>query len=455
MRWLLLKDLQILRRSPLLVALLVIYPIVIAVLFGAGALRRPGEAEGGVRQPRAARRQPVPRRRSHARRDDYAGAAVRLDRPDQRHSREEAIAKVRVRRGAGRAGDPRGRDRAAAGMLGLGGGDAADGRGLLQRRGPGEAALRRVDDRGAAGRGQQGALGRRAARSRPATSTRSSRGGDVSLPLVGDINILGLGSAHAIIDGVARRAAAGLAAARARCEQVARFARLAADNLDVSKPILASIGRRCRSSRRSSTAARRRSTRSRWRSRSTVSLMFVTLLLAAGMLALEREEHAFGRLVRGLVSRSALLTEKIVLRGAVRVRGDAADAVRAGGCSSGSTGAASPRGCAALAGGALGFAAHGRGDRRASRARSGPRRCWRSCSRCRSRSSRWSRPGAVSPGALRRHQRRLRRVPVQADAAGARRRDQRRRATDCPIVHLLGLAVGFWVLARIALRRFG
>ena len=31
------------------------------------------------------------------------------------------------------------------------------------------------------------------------------------------------------------------------------------------------------------------------------SLMFVALLLAAGMLALEREEHAFGRLVRGLV----------------------------------------------------------------------------------------------------------------------------------------------------------
>ena len=35
----------------------------------------------------------------------------------------------------------------------------------------------------------------------------------------------------------------------------------------------------------------------------SLSLMVVTLLLAAGMLALEREEHAFGRLVRGLVSR--------------------------------------------------------------------------------------------------------------------------------------------------------
>ena len=45
----------------------------------------------------------------------------------------------------------------------------------------------------------------------------------------------------------------------------------------------------------------------------TVSLMFVTLLLAAGLLALEREEHAFARLVRGLVSRIGLLVEKIVL----------------------------------------------------------------------------------------------------------------------------------------------
>ena len=45
----------------------------------------------------------------------------------------------------------------------------------------------------------------------------------------------------------------------------------------------------------------------------TVSLMFVTVLLASGMLALEREEHAFARLVRGLVSRLGLLTEKVGL----------------------------------------------------------------------------------------------------------------------------------------------
>jgi ABC-2 type transport system permease protein len=44
-----------------------------------------------------------------------------------------------------------------------------------------------------------------------------------------------------------------------------------------------------------------------------VSLMFITLLLAAGTLALEREENAFSRLVRGLVSKTGLLVEKAAL----------------------------------------------------------------------------------------------------------------------------------------------
>jgi hypothetical protein len=47
MRWLLIKDLQILRRSPLLVALLVLYPVVVAVLMGA-------TLTGGPEKPRVA-----------------------------------------------------------------------------------------------------------------------------------------------------------------------------------------------------------------------------------------------------------------------------------------------------------------------------------------------------------------------------------------------------------------
>jgi ABC-2 type transport system permease protein len=50
-----------------------------------------------------------------------------------------------------------------------------------------------------------------------------------------------------------------------------------------------------------------------------VSLMFITLLLAAGTLALEREENAFSRLVRGLVSRTGLLAEKAGLAAACSV----------------------------------------------------------------------------------------------------------------------------------------
>ena len=38
--------------------------------------------------------------------------------------------------------------------------------------------------------------------------------------------------------------------------------------------------------------------------------MFVTVLLASGALALERDQNTFGRLVRGPVSRTALLVEK-------------------------------------------------------------------------------------------------------------------------------------------------
>ena len=44
-----------------------------------------------------------------------------------------------------------------------------------------------------------------------------------------------------------------------------------------------------------------------------MTLMFVTVLLVAGSLALEREENAFARLTRGLVSKWALLGEKIAL----------------------------------------------------------------------------------------------------------------------------------------------
>ena len=48
MRWLLLKDLQILRRSPFLVVMLVAYPVIISVLIGLALSRGPDKPMSAV-----------------------------------------------------------------------------------------------------------------------------------------------------------------------------------------------------------------------------------------------------------------------------------------------------------------------------------------------------------------------------------------------------------------------
>src|SRR3954451_9778849 len=95
MRWLLLKDLQILRRSPFLVGLLIVYPIVISLLVGL-ALDRPPE------KPKVAFANLVPPGESGfsvgGKRLDVADYGPRLFSaidPVPVRTREEAIEKVR------------------------------------------------------------------------------------------------------------------------------------------------------------------------------------------------------------------------------------------------------------------------------------------------------------------------------------------------------------------------
>ena len=268
MRWLLLKDLQILRRSPLLVALLVIYPIVIAVLFGLAL-------SGGPDKPRVAFANLVPegddaRSTSAAASStstSYAGAAVRVDRPDSRRHARGGDREGPRRRGARRDGDPGGRDREAAGDARARRRRGADDRGLLQRRGPGEAPLRRVDDRARLADANK-ALSDAVLREAAGYIDVIVRGGDVVLPLVGDDRHPRAAARAGDHRQRRRRRCRRTRPQREELEQVSRFAQLAADNLDVSTadPRRRSA-RRCRSSARSSTAARRRSTRSRSPSR--------------------------------------------------------------------------------------------------------------------------------------------------------------------------------------------
>jgi ABC-type multidrug transport system permease subunit len=310
-RWLLLKDLQILRRSPLLVALLVLYPIVLAVLIGAAL-------SGGPAKPRVAFANLVPQGGSTfslgGRQLDAASYASRLFGsidPIVVHSRAEAIAKVRSGEALGALVIPADAARRLEGTLALGGGAPAtveviyNGEDPVKRRYV-ESTIR--SQLAQANTALSDAVLTEAARYLDVVV----RGGKIPIPFLGSVEILGLRKAQTLIDEVA----AGLppnAPERIALQQVSRFAKLAADNLDISKPILASIGSPVRVKQTVIDGSRTPLDAFAVAVAVSVSLMFVTLLLAAGLLALEREEHVFGRLVRGLVSRPALLAEKVVL----------------------------------------------------------------------------------------------------------------------------------------------
>ena len=95
MRWLFVKDLQILRRSPLLVGLLIVYPIVIALMIGFALSSPPGK-------PKVAYFSEVPRGKGSIQLgsqklnvSSYASQLFQSITPIKVHSRQEAIDKVK------------------------------------------------------------------------------------------------------------------------------------------------------------------------------------------------------------------------------------------------------------------------------------------------------------------------------------------------------------------------
>src|SRR5215204_2259686 len=313
MRWLLLKDLQILRRSPLLVGLLIVYPIVISLLVGL-AIDRPPQ------KPKVAFANLVPKGESEfslgGRKLDVADYAPELFEaidPVRVDSREEAIEKVRDGDVLGAIVIPADAAERLRSTLGLGGGDPPKIEVYYNASDPLKRQLVESTIRSRLAEAND-ALSDAVLREAAGYIDVIVSGGEVALPLVGKVDILGLRRAQVIIEAAVRSLPED-APERIALTQVARFAKLAADNLDVSKPILATIGSPVEV--RQTNVAGATTTLGAFFSAVavTVSLMFVALLLAAGLLALEREEHAFGRLVRGLVSRTGLLAEKIGLAG--------------------------------------------------------------------------------------------------------------------------------------------
>jgi ABC-type transport system involved in cytochrome c biogenesis permease component len=301
MRWLLAKDLRILRRSPLLVALLVIYPIVVALLIGFALSRGPGK-------PRVAFADLIPASArtfnlggQHVDTSQYARILFKSIKPIPVASREEAIAKVR--------------SGAALGALII----PAD---ITQRLASGfQSANVEVIYNGDALEQSyvQSTIASKLAQANQALAERlkSIAASEVDLLLKGGnlqllgqtFNVLGLQAGKRIIDDVLARLPPH-SPQRPELTRLDHFAALAVDNLGASKEVLSTVAEPIQVHQTLISGRRTPLNSFAVAIAVTVSLMFVAVLLAAGTLALEREENTFARLVRGLVSRGGLLASK-------------------------------------------------------------------------------------------------------------------------------------------------
>jgi ABC-type multidrug transport system permease subunit len=309
-RWLLLKDLQILRRSPLQAVLLVAYPILIAVLVGFAISRGPED-------PRVAFLNEVPQNtRINVGGQELPEANVR-ERICQRvecvfvSDREEAVERVE-------SGDV-----LAALVLPS---DLVDKINSLSTLTPGvpqvevlvneENAVKAelVDDR----------ITTLLSQANLAIARRIGAEGGRYLGLLVDggkfevlgetIPILGLRTSARILEQVAPALPPSL---RPALEEVAEFAARARDNLDVAKPLIDRLAQPIAVEKVTVGGESPPLEIFAIAVAATLTLAFVVVLLVAGSLALEREENAFARLTRGLVSSTGLLGEKILLGVAV------------------------------------------------------------------------------------------------------------------------------------------
>jgi ABC-2 type transport system permease protein len=306
MRWLLLKDLQILRRSPLQAALLVAYPILIALLVGFAISREPGKpsvafvnevpagsriAAGGTKLPSVGV-------------DEQICAHVDCVRVGSRRAAEEKV----------RSGDVLAALILPADLI-----DRLNSLSTLNPQTPEVEVIvnegdplkaQVVDDRIESLLGQANLLiAKRIAAEGGRYLNLVVDGG--SLDVLGTpVEILGLQASASILRALRP---AVPPAQRGALDRVVRFATLARDNLDVASPLIDRLAQPIVVDKKSVSAPTPPLEVFAIAVAATLTLTFVTLLLVAGSLALEREENTFPRLTRGLVSRSALLGEKVGL----------------------------------------------------------------------------------------------------------------------------------------------
>jgi ABC-type multidrug transport system permease subunit len=309
MRWLLVKDLQLLRRSPLVTGLLIVYPIVLAVLIGLAISRSP-------EKPRVAFLNQIP-----------TGGGLQLGTGgfSQDEARRQLCAKITCVDASSRAeveqkvkdGDVLGGLILPADFisklqaeLSTNSSEPATVDVILNNDDPLKAEV--VNDRISSLLTQANLLlSRKISDVAGNYEQILANGGSFEIPFINQtVHILGLQKAEEILNQVEANLPP---AKRAKVAEVSDFARLARQNLALANSLLAAVRQPIAVNKDVIAGSVPPLDTFAVAVAAAITLLFVTVLLVSGSLALEREENTYTRLTRGLVSRTGLLVEKATL----------------------------------------------------------------------------------------------------------------------------------------------
>jgi ABC-type transport system involved in cytochrome c biogenesis permease component len=307
-RWLLLKDLRILQRSPLLVGMLVLYPALIGVLIGFALSSPPGK-------PKVAIYTGVPVGHSEV---SFGGEKIDVSRyarelyssisPIRASSPAAAIADVRSGKALAALIIPADTIRQIQSEIATGEGNPTlqvvlNDRNPLERDLVQQALQTRIDD-------VQNAITKQVLQTIETDLRLVLSGGRISF-LGETLDLLGLKATRTVVEGTVDSLPHGSVLVPP-LQQVIRFAGEAIDGLALAGPQINSVGSPLTVHQRELSGRTTPVASYAVAIAAVVLLMFVTLLLAAGMLALERSENAYRRLI-GLLRPGVLLAEKVAL----------------------------------------------------------------------------------------------------------------------------------------------
>ncbi len=309
MRWLFVKDLQILRRSPLLVALLVVYPVALALMIGFALSSPPGKPTVALYDAVPTGKGEISIGSQHINISHYANQLFSSISAIRVNSRAAAIAKVQ-------SGQAQAALIIPADIVGEINSLVTQGVGnptvelVLNTRNPLERQFAQQAISARASQVEQ-AVSKQVLSVAVADLQKVLNGG--TLEFLGQkVPLLGLRNTRAIIQGTIASLPPG-SPLRPALSQVVAFASLAIGGFNFATPVLGSIGSPL-TIQHTELSGKTTPTASYAAAIAViVSLMFVGVMLAAGLLALERSENAYSRLVRGLVTPEGLLSEKVVL----------------------------------------------------------------------------------------------------------------------------------------------